>query len=178
MSSSDFAAGVLLAAGAGARYGMPKVLAEQGRWLRAAVTALRDGGCADIVVVLGAAVVPVPAPARAVVAEQWSQGLSASLRAGIAAIDADFAVISLVDTPDIGADAVRRVRAAAAQTGLARGVYEGRPGHPVVIARRFWPDLLAAVHGDTGAGPFLRSRADVIDVECGDLAGGLDVDVR
>ncbi|MCV7252124.1 NTP transferase domain-containing protein [Mycolicibacterium fluoranthenivorans] len=176
MSSSHVAAGVLLAAGAGTRYGMPKVLAEQGSWLSAAVTALRDGGCRDIVVVLGAAVVPVPAPARAVVADDWADGLSASLRAGIGAVDAELAVITLVDTPDIGAGAVRRVLAAAAETGLARAVYAGRPGHPVVIARRFWPQMLAAAHGDTGAGPFLRGRADVVDVECADLGTGADVD--
>ncbi|MBI3224672.1 MAG: NTP transferase domain-containing protein [Mycolicibacterium cosmeticum] len=178
MSSSHVAAGVLLAAGAGSRYGMPKVLAEQGRWLNAAVAALDGGGCTDIVVVLGAAVVEVPTPARAVLAEDWRGGISASLRAGIAAVDADLAVVSLVDTPDVGADAVRRVLAAASDTGLARAVYAGRPGHPVVIARRFWPDLLAAVHGDTGAGPFLRARTDVVDVECGDLATGADVDER
>jgi CTP:molybdopterin cytidylyltransferase MocA len=176
MSSSHVAAGVLLAAGAGSRYGMPKVLAEQGRWLNAAVAALTGGGCVDIVVVLGAAVVEVPAPARAVVADDWAEGLSASLRAGIRALDADLAVVTLVDIPDVGADAVRRVLAAASETGLARAVYAGRPGHPVVIARRFWPDLLAALRGDTGAGPFLRARTDVVDVECGDLATGADID--
>ena len=74
MSKSVTAAGVLLAAGAGTRYGMPKVLAENGEWLRACVTALGDGGCDDIVVVLGAAIVDVPAPARAVIARTGSGG--------------------------------------------------------------------------------------------------------
>ena len=64
------------AAGRGGRdpYGMPKVLADDGRWLRACVTALADGGCDDVVVVLGAAVVDVPAPARSVVAQDWERG--------------------------------------------------------------------------------------------------------
>ncbi len=48
--------GVLLAAGAGRRYGSPKVLAHGGAWLQAAVTALAEGGCAQVLVVLGAAV--------------------------------------------------------------------------------------------------------------------------
>ncbi|WP_344997658.1 NTP transferase domain-containing protein, partial [Tsukamurella soli] len=69
--------GVVLAAGAGSRYGMPKVLAAQGDWLSAAVSALRGAGCVDVVVVLGAAVVPVPG-ARAVVAADWAGGLSRS----------------------------------------------------------------------------------------------------
>src|SRR5262245_4100021 len=122
------AAGVLLAAGAGVRYGMPKVLAADGDWLRTAVSALTDGGCDDVVVVLGAAVVDVAAPARAVVASDWADGLAASLRAGITAIEpgpAEFAVLHTVDTPDVGAAVVRRVLAAARSSadGIARATY-------------------------------------------------------
>ena len=88
MSNRARAVGLLLAAGAGVRYGMPKVLAEQGKWLRAAVAALAGGGCDDVVVVLGAAVVDVPAPARPVVAEDWQRGMGASLATGLAAVGA------------------------------------------------------------------------------------------
>ena len=178
MSKSATAAGVLLAAGAGTRYGMPKVLADGGRWLRACVTALVDGGCDDVVVVLGAAVVDVPAPARAVVAQDWEQGLSASVRAGVNALAASYVVLHAVDTPDVGADTVRRVLDAARSSvsGLARARYGDRPGHPVVIARRYWPDLLAELHGDEGARTFLVDRTDVVAVDCADLASGQDID--
>jgi len=100
------------------------------------VTALADGGCDDIVVVLGAAIVDVPAPARAVIAEDWERGIGASVRAGVTAIDAAYAVLHTVDTPGIGADVVRRVLGAArlSESGLARARYGDRPGHPVVIA--------------------------------------------
>jgi nicotine blue oxidoreductase len=175
------AAGVLLAAGAGTRYGMPKAAAAQGGWLQAAVTALAAGGCADVVVVLGAALVEVPPPARAVIASDWADGMSASVRAGIAAIgSADLAVLHTVDTPDIGADVVRRVLAAAndSESGLARAVYGDRPGHPVVVHRRHWPQLLESLVGDRGAGPFLRARTDVVTVDCADLATGHDIDER
>lgn len=174
------AAGVLLAAGAGTRYGMPKVCADDGAWLRAGVRALSEGGCDDVVVVLGAAVVDVPAPARAVVAADWADGLSASVRAGLTAVAADYAVLHTVDTPDVGPDVVARVLAAArtSRSGLARAEYAGRPGHPVVLARRHWPAVLAALAGDHGAGPFLRGRDDVARVECADLASGVDVDER
>ena len=151
MPSASSAAGILLAAGAGTRYGMPKVLAEQGDWLRAGVAALHSGGCDEVVVVLGAAIVAVPAPARAVIAAEWATGLSASLRAGLAAVGtADHAVLHTVDTPDVGADVVRRVLAAAraAPSGLARAHYRGRPGHPVVLAHQHWSDLLKQLHGD------------------------------
>ncbi len=173
-------AGVLLAAGAGRRYGMPKVLGAQGQWLASGVDALHRGGCDDVVVVLGAAIVDVPAPARAVIAEDWSEGLSASLRAGLTAVDADYAAILTVDTPDIGADVVARVLSAArsSSSGLARAHYADTPGHPVVLARRHWAGLLGRLHGDEGARSFLAERADVVAVACDDLATGTDIDVR
>jgi nicotine blue oxidoreductase len=112
------------------------------------------------------------------VAENWSDGLSASLRTGLASIDADFAVLHTVDTPDVDAAVVRRVLAAArvSSSGLARAVYGARPGHPVVLARRHWAALLTGLHGDEGARSFLAARDDVCAVECGDLASGRDVD--
>lgn len=174
--------GVVLAAGAGTRFGMPKVRAQGGDWLRACVAALQGGGCGDVLVVLGAAVVDIPPPARAVVAEDWADGLSASVRAGILAAGeaAEFVVLTTVDTPDVDAATVQRVLAAAqaSPSGLARARYGGRPGHPVVIGRGHWPDLLDMLAGDDGAGPYLRSRDDVVAVECGDLATGRDIDER
>lgn len=177
MSKTGSVVGVLLAAGAGSRYGMPKVLASQGEWLRIAVAALVGGGCDDVIVVLGAALVDVPPGARAVVARDWAVGISASLRTGLAAAgDAELAVLHLVDTPDVGADVVARVVAAASPSGLARATYEGRPGHPVAIARRHWTELESTLSGDEGARAFLLGRDDVVTVECGDLATGADVD--
>lgn len=179
--ASSATAGILLAAGAGTRYGMPKVLAEQGDWLRKAVAALAGGGCSDVVVVLGAAVVEVPFPARAVLAADWHRGPGASLRAGIEGVPgADYAVVLTVDTPDIGVDVVARVLAAAksAPGGIARARYGRRPGHPVVIARRHWPALLVAVQHGEGAREFLSARTDVASVDCSDLATGVDVDER
>ncbi|WP_407686913.1 nucleotidyltransferase family protein [Mycobacterium sp. HUMS_1102779] len=171
--------GIVLAAGAGRRYGRPKVLVDG--WLDIAVGALRDGGCAGVVLVLGAAEVPAPPGVTAITASRWREGLSASVRAGLAEADrlrADYAVLHVVDTPDVGPDVVARVlgRAEASASGLARAVFGGRPGHPVVIARRHWPEVLARISGDQGAGAYLRERSDVANVECGDLAGGEDVD--
>ncbi|MED5812411.1 NTP transferase domain-containing protein [Mycolicibacterium sp. 050232] len=181
MSKADAVAGVVLAAGAGSRFGMPKVLADDGDWLARAVTALDGGGCDDVIVVLGAAVVEVPEPARAVVATRWADGMSASVREGLeAAGDAEWVVLHTVDTPDVGAAVVARVVSAArgAGSGLARARYDGRPGHPVVLARRHLAALAASLHGDQGARAFLGGRDDVVGVECGDLATGLDIDER
>lgn len=173
--------GVLLAAGAGSRYGSPKALAHDGAWLRTAVAALRGGGCTDVLVVLGASAQRarelVPGGATVVVAPDWADGMSASLRTGLVAAqdtDAARAVLHLVDTPDVGADVVARVLATEAP--LARAAFDGRGGHPVLLGREHWAGVLAAATGDHGARGFLRGRDDVLAVECGDLATGVDID--
>lgn len=182
--------GVVLAAGAGTRFGMPKALAraDDGTpWVQLACRALLDGGCRDVVVVLGArareAEALVPAEATPVVAADWASGIAASLRTGLAAVAAtraDAAVVSLVDLPGLRADAVRRVLAtagepAAARHALSRAVYAGKPGHPALVGRAHWQAMAAAVHGDTGAGPYLRAHGATA-VDCTDLGGGDDVD--
>lgn len=179
IGSTRRSVGVLLAAGAGRRYGKPKVLVDG--WLDIAVGALRDGGCADIVLVLGAAEVAAPPGVTAISAPRWQEGLSASLRTGLAQADrmnADYAVLHVIDTPDVGPGVVERVlsRATTAASGLARAYFGDRPGHPVVVARRYWPELLARLSGDHGAGEYLRGRPDVEIVDCSDLAGGQDID--
>jgi molybdenum cofactor cytidylyltransferase len=169
--------GVLLAAGAGRRYGKPKVLVEG--WLEIAVGALRDGGCDDVILVLGAAEVAAPPGVTAITAAQWHEGLSASVRAGLTEADragADYAVLHVIDTPDVGPDVVARVLSRITESGLARAYFDDRPGHPVVIARRHWPEVLARISGDQGAGAYLRGRQDVEIVDCSDLADGRDVD--
>ncbi|MBZ5734582.1 NTP transferase domain-containing protein [Nocardioides sp. TRM66260-LWL] len=178
--ASPQVAGLLLAAGAGRRYGRPKALVDD--WLPRAVEALRDGGCAPVVVVLGAAAdearARVPDGVRVVVAEGWAEGMGASLRAGLAALpaDADAVLVTLVDTPDVDARVVARVRSCAVGPhGLARAAYGGRPGHPVLLGRAHWPAVHAGAVGDRGARDVLAA-AEVVAVECGDLASGVDVD--
>ncbi|GGG12979.1 molybdopterin-guanine dinucleotide biosynthesis protein MobA [Rhodococcoides trifolii] len=171
--------GVVLAAGAGSRYGMPKVLAHDGRWLVAAIDAL--SGCDSVIVVMGAAVVGVPDGVTVAVNEAWSSGMGGSLRVGLDAcrpLPVEYAVIMPVDTPDVGVDVVTRVVAAAmdSETGLARAMFGDVPGHPVVMARRWWRDAAARAVGDEGARAFLSGRVDVVAVQCGDLADGGDHD--
>lgn len=173
------ALGLLLAAGSGTRMGRPKALVPG--WLDGAVTALRDGGCADVTVVLGAAADEarplVPDDTRVVVADDWETGMAASLRAGLESLDpsADAAVVHLVDLPDVGSDVVARLVAAAAPAALARATYHGTPGHPVLLGRHHWADVAVQAEGDTGARAYLRTH-HATNIECGDLATGRDVD--
>ncbi|MGB6072585.1 MAG: NTP transferase domain-containing protein, partial [Rhodococcus sp. (in: high G+C Gram-positive bacteria)] len=95
-----------------------------------------------------------------------------------AASDSEYAVVHVVDTPDVGPEVVQAVLSAARETGLARAVFDGRPGHPVVLARRHVDAAVASASGDSGARDFLRGRDDVIAVECSRWATGIDHDYR
>jgi CTP:molybdopterin cytidylyltransferase MocA len=179
--------GLLLAAGAGRRMGTPKALLldERGRsCVVRAVAAVRDGGCDEVLVVVGAEAEEVTAlldeSVPVVVAEDWSDGMGASLRAGLTAAQdtsATSALVTLVDLPDVDASVVRRVleQAAPGEGALARAAYDGVPGHPVLIGRDHWAGVIASAEGDRGARDYLREHPPLL-VECGDLATGRDVD--
>lgn len=178
--------GLLLAAGEGRRFGGPKALARDDdgtSWLLRSVQALRP--CAGVVVVLGAgaeqAAALLPMSVARVRADDWSQGMGASLRAGLEALedsDHDAALVTLVDLPDVGGDVVLRLLDAVRGSDvLARAAYDGVPGHPVLIGRDHWAGVRASATGDRGARDYLATH-DVALVECGDLATGVDVDSR
>ncbi|MEU1643764.1 nucleotidyltransferase family protein [Micromonospora zamorensis] len=177
-------AGLLLAAGAGRRYGRPKALVELDGvpLVRRGITLLRDGGCTPVHVVLGAGADEVPDLPGAVPVRHdgWPDGLGSSLRRGLASLPADVpaAVVVLVDQPLLSPAAVRRVRAAYAGGALvAVATYAGRLGHPVLLTRDTWPLLDRYAVGDRGARDLLRDRPDlVVEVPCDDVGAPLDVD--
>ncbi|MCA1674616.1 MAG: NTP transferase domain-containing protein [Actinobacteria bacterium] len=179
-------AGLLLAAGAGRRYGMPKALVEDGAWLRRSVAVLTEGGCDPVLVVLGAsaeqAAPLVPDTASTVVASDWAEGMGASLRTGLAALagsagpEVQAALVHLVDLPDVDTPVVRRLAELAGPEVVARAMFDGHPGHPVLLGRRHWADVVASASGDRGARDWLAGRSDLALVDCADLASGRDVD--
>jgi CTP:molybdopterin cytidylyltransferase MocA len=180
--------GLLLAAGAGRRMGMPKALVgdERGSWLVRGVELLLAGGCDRVTVVLGAEVARAQAllgdlDVSVVVADDWVEGMGASLRAGLRSLDGsprDGVVVSLVDLPDLVSQVVSRVIAGGdGPTSLARATYDGRPGHPVLLGRDHWAGVADTAVGEQGARAYLSAH-DVTLVECGDLASGRDVDTR
>jgi molybdenum cofactor cytidylyltransferase len=188
------AVGILLAAGAGRRMGRPKalVVGDDGEpWLVRGVRVLREAGCSRVVVVLGAEATRARALLAASAgsgaagvavteAPDWREGIAASMRAGLAAAAPGapgirYAVVTLVDLPELRPEAVRRVATDAGETSLRQASYAGRPGHPVVIGAAHFAELAASLHGDTGARPYLLSHG-VEAVDCTDLGGGDDVD--
>jgi CTP:molybdopterin cytidylyltransferase MocA len=182
-------AGIVLAAGAGTRAGGPKALRRDDihggdgmPWSTRAVAALRAGGCATVLVVLGAEAEAarelLPVDVDIVVADDWAAGLSASLRAGLRAApsDATAALVTLVDLPGLPAAAVARLLAEPLDvTTLRRATYRGQPGHPVVIGHDYWTAAAESADGDRGAGRYLKQH-DAELVECSDLWDGADQD--
>ena len=169
--------GIVLAAGAGRRRGQPKALVDG--WLEEAVHLLLQGGCVRVVVVLGAgadeahALLPSDDRVHAVLAERWADGVGESLRTGLAHATGDAVLVTLVDLPGTPVSVVERVLGASGS--LRQAVFDGRPGHPVLIARDHWEPLAQTLTGDRGARAYLRAHG-VTEVECGDLHHGRDVD--
>jgi nicotine blue oxidoreductase len=174
-------AGLLLAAGGGSRLGMPKALVEfEGERLAdRGVRLLAEGGCRPVLIVLGAADVPV---AGAVVVRNpgWASGMGSSLRAGLRALppSAPAVVIALADQPLVRPEAVRRLIAAfEAGARVAVAAYGGAPRNPVLVAREHLAEVAALAEGDVGARPFLRAHPELVTaVPCDDVGAPADID--
>lgn len=179
-------AGVVLAAGAGSRFGAPKALArdDAGAWLPRACDLLSGAGCEPVVAVLGAGAEEarhlLPPGAHGIVARNWSEGIGTSLHTALdaaRAVHAQALLVTLVDLPALTAEAVARV--AALWTGdptvLARAVDGGTPGHPVLIGAAHFPAVMATVGGTRGAAHYLDAH-HATAVDCTGLGAAADVD--
>jgi len=189
--NNDQVAGLLLAAGGGRRLGgRPKaLLRHRGRPLvEHAAEALRAGGCTRVHVVLGAQADAVRERASLpgcvlVDNPEWEEGMGSSLRAGLdslAGTGARAALVSLVDQPGIGREAVARVLAAyESPMSLASAAYDGQRGHPVLFGADHWAEIAATATGDRGARTYLKAHEGAITlVECGDVAEAYDIDTE
>ncbi|MEH3052948.1 MAG: XdhC family protein [Patulibacter minatonensis] len=193
---------IVLAAGAGRRFGGAKQAAEWegvplvARAVRAASDGLPEGS--EVLVVVGAheaavrAALPADVPHRVVVATDWADGIGASLRAGLAAArtSAPFAaagplggpaLVLLADQPLVDAALVARVvadglPALASGAAAARPIVGTTPGHPVLLG----PIALtraADLAGDRGLGPLLDElHVHEVDPAAAGPAAVLDVD--
>ncbi|MEJ1154347.1 nucleotidyltransferase family protein [Microbacterium marmarense] len=180
--------GLVLAAGAGTRYGLPKGLARAADgtpWVRLATEMLRDAGCDEVVVLVGArgeeVRLLVDERARVVDVHNWADGLSATIRGGLqAAAGFDVAVITPVDTPEAAAAAVRRVISelgSQPRSALVQAMYARTPGHPVAVGCEHFEPLARALTADSGARAYLAAHA-ATGVDCADLWSGSDIDTR
>src|SRR4051812_14164501 len=170
--------------------GRPKALLACGpgadTFVSHVVTAMRDGGADDVLVVAraddedlrrevlrgGARVIVNPDPDRGQLSSLLA-GLDAADRPGVAGV-----LVMPVDIPFVRAATVARLKAAfaAGDAPIVRPVFAGRHGHPVIFGRRAFDDLRRADPA-IGAKAVVRAHAaSILDVEVDDPMILRDVD--
>jgi molybdenum cofactor cytidylyltransferase len=170
-------AALVLAAGSSSRMGGPnKLLCEVGgaTMIERAVRAAVDSRCTQVVVVTGWQAERVEAafeavrtfkPRKVVHNPDHSQGLSSSLRCGVAALprSVDAALVLLADMPWIGAAHIDRLIGAfdARDPAIVAAIRGDRRGHPVLWPRRYFPSI-ATLAGDVGARELLARNASEV----------------
>ena len=180
-------AGVLLAAGAGARFGGGKLRYPLPDGVPVGVAALRNlraavhqvvavvrPGDDELRQLLEGEGVPVIECALA------DRGMGHSLAAGVAgSTDADGWLIALGDMPLVQPRTIRTLAHALEQgSAIVVPVFDGERGHPVGFSRRFRAELLA-LSGDAGARTVVTAHAAAVHRLDVDDPGVLqDVDTR
>ncbi|MFN2384364.1 MAG: NTP transferase domain-containing protein [Gemmatimonadota bacterium] len=181
-------AGIVLAAGRSTRMGAPKGLLPVGEstFIEHALAVLRAGGCDPVIAVVppGTAAGALgdlvrSAGGRAVENPSATAEQVDSLRLGLAAADAacQAAVVLPVDFPRGEGSTVRDLVEAFRARGapIVRPVHAGRPGHPVLFARRVWAELGAPQLAGGARSVVDRYRAEIEEVSVTD--GGVVNDV-
>lgn len=172
-------AGLVLAAGAGKRFGKPKASVEisSERLVDRAVSQLINAGCDQVYVVLGAWIDEV-SRAQVVINPDWETGMASSLRVGLKKVISDDEIstllVTLVDLPGMSVAALKRVLET--NEDLVVGVFEGKRGHPVKFAKKHFLPLMERLKGDEGARSYINSQGSVAFVELSDVADGHDLD--
>ena len=181
-------AAIILAAGRGTRFGdEPKLLAPHRgkplvRWVAEAALA---SSAKPVIVVTGHRAGEVEAaladlPVECAPNPSYAEGLSTSLKAGFRALpgDSEAAIVLLGDMPLVAAPVIDRLvgawRAAGRPSALVP-VTGGRRSNPVVLSRALEPEIMT-LEGDSGAGPLLRRRSDVLEYPLENPALLQDVD--
>jgi molybdenum cofactor cytidylyltransferase len=177
-------AGVVLAAGAGRRFGAPKQLAPLGGrpMLERVLAAIAAAPLDRVFVVLGAEAEAIVAGVdlrgtEPVICDDWEAGLSASLRTGVACADASGAesvVVVLGDQPMISPNSIAKTIAARGDVAAVRANYGGTPAHPVLLERELFAKV-GGLRGDAGARDLLTG-VPVREVDCDGLGSPADVD--
>src|SRR5262245_25416049 len=178
---------VLLAAGAGSRFGGDKLLHPLADGVAIAAHAARNllAVVPDVVAIVRWGDFPLydtleQEGCRVTMFQGAARGMGASLAHGVGeARNADGWVIALADMPRVPQAVIKDIMAALEDGALIAAPVHGRErGHPVGFSAQLRDELLA-LDGDSGARAVLqRHAADVRSIECGDPGVLLDVDKR
>lgn len=185
---------LLLAAGRSTRMGGPNKLLQEVEGAPLVVHAVKAAlasQAVEVVVVLGhmagevrAAIdagIPVQARLRFATNPEFAQGLSTSVRAGVAALgkDIDAAIVQLGDMPGVASDLLDRLMAAFSPVegrSICVPTVGGKRGNPVLWDRRFFAEM-GQLSGDSGAKHLIGEHADLVcEVEMAGEAAVTDID--
>jgi molybdenum cofactor cytidylyltransferase len=168
-------AAIVLAAGESRRMGRPKMTLSWpggGTVIGQVARTFLGAGCQPVVVVTGGDRGAVEAaldriPVHMVQNPRYAEGeMLSSIQAGLRSLlpGVEAALISPGDLPLLRMETIRRVVGAWERSGspLVAPSFEGRRGHPVLVARSQWPALLALAEGQT-LRDFLRARNTAIE---------------
>ena len=178
------AACIVLAAGAGTRFGEPKagaLLAPGIRFIDAVVATARDAGADPIIVVIPPGF-EAPSGTVAVVNANPRSEQVTSLRLGLArlvSVPVAGALAWPVDHPYADVASTRTLLEAAERTGAPVVVptFQDRRGHPVYFSRDCWREL--ATVSDGGARAVVRAHnADLREVPVSHIGVVRDIDTR
>ena len=178
---------IVLAAGRSTRMGRNKlILPLDGKpVLQRVLDALKHSKVDETVVVLGGGADEVRRSVdlegtKVVVNRRYSEGMSASIKAGLARMDrsADAAIIVLGDQPFLSAAVVDSLIKAFLTEGapVVLPVYMGKRRNPVLFARSVFPEIMR-IRGDRGAKSVVESHGDnILEVKVEDAGVAMDVD--
>jgi molybdenum cofactor cytidylyltransferase len=177
--------GILLAAGAGKRFGGEKLLHPLEDGVAIAAHAARNllAATSDVIAVVRWGDFPLydmleQEGCQVTMFKDAARGMGASLAHGMAqARSADGWVIALADMPRIAPATIQRVIAALEEGALiAAPARKGERGHPVGFGAGLRDELLA-LSGDQGARAVLERHRDAVKLlECDDPGILLDID--
>ncbi len=188
-SAGRSVAAIVLAAGRSTRMGGPNKLLEMisGKPLvRIAAEQALSSRASPVVVVSGHERARVEAAlagldVRLVHNPDYPQGLSTSVKAGLAALppESEAAIVCLGDMPQVTSALIDRLIAAFDPERNALVVlptFSGKRGNPVLWSRRFFPELIA-LEGDVGARHLIGAYPEVVtEVPVENAAAMVDID--
>jgi len=180
-------AGLLLAAGASKRFGSPKQLLDWGgiTLIEHAINTIRNSGIDDLIVVLGDSYdeisTKVPVDVRIVINNDYGEGKSTSIKAGLKEIERlgrDHVMIFLVDQPFLRVKDISNILDVyknEEKAGIIATRVKGVIIQPVLYHKKHFGNLCRLI-ADQGGKTLIQQAKDVVFVESDNTKLLLDID--